>query len=153
MLFRSVSYFDLEAEDVPDYGVPWFGTAPAPVPRQNFYGFDSDYLRTGAHVATFKAEHDVVPAFTVRNTVRYANYTRDFRISEPIVGAPVGTPLSAINVSFNIWSGKSTEAMLWDQLETVSRFDTGGLKHTLVAGIEGGRESSAPVFEIGRAHV
>ncbi|HXJ00735.1 MAG TPA: TonB-dependent siderophore receptor [Micropepsaceae bacterium] len=143
----SLSYFDQTANDVPDYGVPWFGTVPAPVPRQNFYGVKSDSLKTGTDVGTFKVEHDLTADIMLRNTVRYANYTRDFRLREPIISAPVGTPLSNVNVGFNIWSGKSTETMAWDQAEAQSHFDTGPIHHTLVTGIEGGRESSAPEFD------
>ena len=141
------SYFDQTANDVPDYGVPWFATVPAPVPRQNFYGFASDFLKTGTDVGTVKIEHDLNPAITVSNVMRYAYYTRDFRITEPIITSPVGTPLSAIPVSFNIWSGNSVETMAWDQASATMRFSTGKIQHVLVAGIEGGRESSAPEFD------
>jgi catecholate siderophore receptor len=143
----TLSYFDQTANDVPDYGVPWFGTVPASVPRQNFYGVKSDFLKTGTDVGTFKVEHDLTSDIMLRNTVRYANYTRDFRLSEPIITAPVGTPLSAVNVSFNIWSGKSTETMAWDQAEALSHFTIAGIGNTVVTGIEGGRESSAPEFD------
>jgi catecholate siderophore receptor len=143
----TLSYFDLTANDVPDYGLPWFGTSPAPVPRQNFYGFSTDFLKTGTDIGTFSAEHELNPETTVHNTVRYAYYTRSFRVSEPIISQPVTTPLDAVNVGFNIWSGKSTETMLWDQLEGVMHFGTGGIQHSLVTGIEGGRESSAPEYD------
>lgn len=53
----------------------------------------------------------------------------------------------AVNVGFNIWSGNSIETMAWDQAEGVAHFSTGGVEHTLVAGVEGGRESSAPEFD------
>jgi catecholate siderophore receptor len=140
------SLFDQNADDVPDYGLPWYGTAPAPVPRQTFYGFDTDHLRTGVNVGTFRVDHDFGMG-TIHNTMRYARYARDFRISEPIVTAPQGTPLSNIDVSFNIWSGNSIETMAWDQLEGSTNFDTGPVHQTLVAGIEGGRETSAPEFD------
>jgi len=143
----TVSYFDQTANDVPDYGVPWFGTVPAPVPRQNFYGTKSDFLKTGTDIGTVKIEHDFSPMILVRNTARYAYYTRSFRISEPLITAPVGTPLSQVPVSFNIWSGDSTETFAWDQAEAVLHFDSGGIQHDLVTGIEGGRESSAPAFD------
>jgi catecholate siderophore receptor len=142
----TLSYYNLTAHDVPDYGLPWFGTSVAPVPRQNFYGFDSDFLNTGTNVGTFRAEHDFFPMFIVRNTIRYAHYTRDLRITEPIISQPTSTPLNAVDVSFNIFSGNSTETMLWDQFDTVSHFDTGPLNHALVAGIEGGKETSTPFF-------
>ena len=143
----SFSYYNLTANDVPDYGLPYFGTRVAPVPRQNFYGFDSDFLKTGTNVVSLKTDHDYSSALTVRNTIRYAHYTRDFRITEPIITQPTTTPLNLVNVSFNIFGGDSTETMLWDQFDTVSHFDTGPLNHTLVAGIEGGLETSSPFFE------
>ena len=141
------SYFDQTADDVPDYGVPWFSTVPAPVPRQNFYGYTTDFLKTGTGIGTVKVEHDVSPDVMLRNTLRYAYYTRNFRISEPIINAPAGTPLSSIAVNLNIWSGNSIETMAWDQAEGTANFVTGPLIHTLVAGVEGGRESSAPEFD------
>ncbi len=143
----TLSYFDQNANDVPDYGVPWFGSAPAPVPRQNFYGFTSDFLKTGTDMATFKAEHDYSTRLTVRNQVRYAHYTRDFRITEPIITAPLSTPLSSVAVSRNIWGGSSVESMIWDQADATARFTTGRIEHSLVAGIEGGQEESQPEFD------
>ena len=143
----TISYFDQTADDVPDYGLPWFGTVPAPVPRQNFYGTKSDFLKTGTDIGTIKIEHEFSPMILVRNTMRYAYYTRSFRISEPIITAPAGTPLNQVPVSFNIWSGDSTETFAWDQAEAHLLFDTAGVQHTLVTGIEGGRESSAPEFD------
>ena len=142
-----VSFFDQTANDVPDYGVPWLGTVPAPVPRQNFYGVKSDFLKTGTDIGTIRIEHDVNADLTLRNVMRYAYYTREYRISEPIISAPAGTPLSQIPVNLNIWSGNGIETMAWDQVEATAVFDTGQLSHTLVAGLEGGRESSAPEFE------
>ena len=141
------SYFDQTADDVPDYGIPWLGTAPAPVARQNFYGYTSDFLKTGTDIATLRIDRDVSPGIIVHNSTRYAYYTRKFRISEPIISAPAGMPLSSIAVNLNIWSGNSIETMAWDQAEADVRFATGPLTHTLIAGIEGGRESSAPEFD------
>jgi catecholate siderophore receptor len=142
----TAAYFRQSADDVPDYGVPWFGSEPAPVRRQNFYGFTSDFLKTSTDVATIKAEHDFSAKAYVRNQLRYAHYTRDFRITEPIITAPVGTPLSAIDVSRNMWTGDSVETMIWDQADVTAHFDTGFIPHSLVAGIEGGQETSRPDF-------
>jgi catecholate siderophore receptor len=141
------AYFHQSADDVPDYGLPWFGSVPAPVPRKNFYGFTSDFLRTDVDVVTVKAEHDYSARATVRNQLRYAQYTRDFRITEPIINAPLATPLSTIAVSRNIFSGNSVETMIWDQADLTLHFDTGPVQHSLVAGIEGGRETSKPEFD------
>ncbi|HEY4056788.1 MAG TPA: TonB-dependent receptor, partial [Kofleriaceae bacterium] len=143
----TASYFEQSASDVPDYGIPWVGTRPADVPRNTFYGFSSDSLKTDAHVATVKLEHDVTDAITVRDTARYAHYARNFRISEPVITQPVSTPLDQQMVGFNEWSGDSTETMAWNQLEGVAHFATGPVQHAVVAGVEGGRETSDPTFD------
>jgi len=142
----TAAYFHQGAEDIPDYGLPWFGSAPAPVPRKNFYGFDSDHLDTTADIGTVKVEHDLAPTLILHNQLRYGYYTRDFRISEPIITAPLNTPLDQIDVSRNIWTGDSVESMLWDQADVTAHFDTGRIQHALVAGVEGGLEKSKPNF-------
>ena len=143
----TVSYFNQTANDVPDYGLPWFGTVVAPVPRQNFYGFASDWLHTSANVGTVRFEHDINAGWTIRSTTRYAHYNRDFRISEPIISQPTTTPLDQVNVGFNMWTGPALETMAWQQLDTVLHFNTGGIEHTLVAGVEGGYERSKQNFD------
>jgi catecholate siderophore receptor len=81
----TLSYFHQTENDTPDYGIPWFAGSPAPVARNNFYGFKSDYLNTNADVLTAKVEHNFSDSVQIRSQLRYADYTRDFRISEPIV--------------------------------------------------------------------
>jgi catecholate siderophore receptor len=41
-------------------------------------------------------------------------------------------------------AANSTESFLDDQLDVVAHFKTGGVRHTLIAGLEGGRETSDP---------
>jgi catecholate siderophore receptor len=144
----TLSYFHQSADDVPDYGLPYFGTTPAAVPRQNFYGFTSDYMKTGTDIATAKIEHDFLNGITFRNQLRYAYYTQNFRFSEPLIAAtiPLTTPLSAVTVTRNVNTGNGTQTMLWDQADGTVHFDTGFAEHTLVAGIEGGRETAKPEF-------
>jgi len=156
----TLSYLHQSEYDTPDYGLPWLDRAgstiatPAPVPRANFYGFDSsDYLRTNADVITGKIEHDVSDAITLRDQLRFANYLRDFRITEPIISStnnttaqlvPAGTPLSALTVFRNEITGSSAETFLEDQADMTSRFHTWFVDHTLVTGVEIGRQTSDP---------
>ena len=35
----TASYFYQTENDMPDFGVPWYFGAPAPVPRNNYYGY------------------------------------------------------------------------------------------------------------------
>ena len=139
-------YVHQSADDVPDYGLPWYGSKVADVPRQNYYGFTSDFLKTTVDIGTAKVEHDISPNIIIRDQFRYGYYTRDFRFTEPLVSAPPNTPLENINVTRNIFSGKSVEKMWWNQTDATLHFSTGGLNHAMIVGIEGGVESSAPIF-------
>jgi catecholate siderophore receptor len=144
----TVAYFHQYNDDTPDYGLPYFGTLPAPVPRNNFYGFRSDYMRTRTDVATIKLEHDFSDSFTLQNQARYASYARDFRFSEPLIATtiPLTTPLSQVNVTRNVNTGRSVDSMLWDQLFATLRWQLAGVENTSIIGLEGGHERATPQF-------
>jgi catecholate siderophore receptor len=158
----------------PDYGLPYFGASVAKVRTANFYGFASDnYLRTSPDVVTAKAEHDFGSFATIRNVLRWANYPRDVRVTEPqvntaatvvsptAIGAPViatcaiagtaaascyaaNTPLSAVTVKQNQLDVRSTEDMLWDQVTLTGHFNFLHISNDGLIIVEGGRERSSP---------
>ncbi|MEJ0018965.1 MAG: TonB-dependent siderophore receptor [Acetobacteraceae bacterium] len=142
------SYFHQQEDNTPDYGLPWLFANPAPVNRQNFYGFQNDdFLRTQVDIGTIRLEHDFNENVSFRNQFRYANYQRAGRITEPQVayaGINQNTPLNRITVNRNLISVFSTESFMQNQSDVTVRFNTGPLKHTVVAGIELGRETSDP---------
>ncbi|HWB83231.1 MAG TPA: TonB-dependent siderophore receptor [Bryobacteraceae bacterium] len=141
------SYFHQNADDIPDYGLPWLFNGPAPVPRNNYYGFkDGNYLRTYDDIGTFKVEHDVNSHISLRNQARFANYVRDVLITEPQVPKTVtlDTPLDQIDVTRHEIGVNSTESLLDEQLDLTANFETGVIRHSLVSGIEAGRETSNP---------
>jgi catecholate siderophore receptor len=141
------NYLHQTANDIPDYGVPWLFNGPAPVNHENYYGFASgNYLRTNDDIATTKVEHDVNDQVTVRDQFRYAHYTRDALITEAQIATPVtlATPLDAMTVNRHEIGVNSVESFLDDQLDLVTRFQTAGIAHTLVSGVEASRETSDP---------
>jgi catecholate siderophore receptor len=143
----TLSYFHQTAKDIPDYGVPWYFDKPAPVDRSNYYGFESgSFLNTGADMGTIRFEHDFSPKVSLRDQARYAAYSRDGRITEARLpsSATPETPLDRIQVTRNQIAVESSESFLQNQLDTTFRFGTGRLQHTLVAGVEFGRETSDP---------
>jgi catecholate siderophore receptor len=143
----SFNYFHQNADDNPDYGIPWLFNQPAPVPRTNYYGFQNgNFLRTYDDIGTVKVEHDAGKHFTLRDQVRYANYVRDAQITEAQIpaGTLATTPLNAISINRNQITVNSVETFLDEQLDVIGHFDWLGLRHSLVAGIEGGRETSDP---------
>jgi catecholate siderophore receptor len=146
------SYLHQGADDTPDYGIPWLFNAPAPVDRRNYYGFEhGNYLKTNVDLGTIKFEHDFSDKITFRNQARYAHYHRDLRITEGQIGTTFDgdkvtptTPLDEIQVNRNQIAVNSLETFLQDQVDVTMRFRTGFMRHTLVAGAEGGRETSSP---------
>jgi catecholate siderophore receptor len=146
----TLSYLWQDENDVPDYGLPYLRGAPAPVPRDNFYGFSSDFMDAQANVATAKWEHDLSDHVTFRDQLRYAVYVRDWRDIEPQVnttGVTATTPTSAINVNRALQGGTGRDSFLQNQMDVLASFNTGGIEHTLVAGWEGGPESSRPTYD------
>ena len=141
------SYLHQGADDVPDYGIPWLFNGPAPVNRTNYYGFaKGNYLRTNDDIGTARVEHDFSGKWTLRNQVRYASYRRDALITEAQVATPVtlATPLSAITVNRHEIGVNSAETYLDEQLDMTVEAATGKIRHTLVTGVEAGRETSDP---------
>ncbi len=143
-----VSYLHQSDDIRPDYGLPWFAGRPARVARDNFYGFDSDYLDTDVDVVTALFEHDFSPTLSIRNQTRYSRARRDFRIAEPVIpaGTPATTPVEAITISRNVFEGYSTDSFAQNQTDLFVRFATGPFQHTLVTGLELGRERPNPVY-------
>ena len=143
------SYFHQNGDDIPDYGLPWLFNGPAPVNRNNYYGLkDANFLRTYDDIGTVKVEHDISSKVTLRNQIRYANYGRAALITEAQVPAPPAvtplTPLAAIQITRHEIGVNSTETFFDEQLDLTAHFKTGGIRHTLIGGIEAGHESSDP---------
>jgi catecholate siderophore receptor len=171
----TLSYMHLSERDTPDYGLPWLFNGMAPADRHSYFGFpDANYLRTNDDILTLRAEHDFSPGLIVHTIARAANYPRKAQITEPQIcsnapqSVPVGgvvaslptlaynsavscpytpeTPADQITqVNRNQIQTKSVEGILWDQTEVSARFATHGIRHDLVAGIEGGQEISDPI--------
>ena len=79
----------------------------------------------------------------MRDQFRYGNYVRDIRVTEPQIayrGVTDRTPLGQITVNRNIIAVNSTETFLQNQSDVTVRFETGPLRHVLVAGVEAGQE-------------
>jgi catecholate siderophore receptor len=146
----TLSYLHEQANDTPDYGVPWLFDHPAPVPHESYYGFEhGNFLKTDVDMGTAKFEHDFSPGITMRSQARYANYGRDARITEakvttnPVV-APE-TPLADIDVTRNQIAVNSGETFFENQMDVIFTFRTGFIRHKLVSGVEAGRETSDPI--------
>ncbi len=142
------AYMHQTGSDTPDYGIPWYFDQPAPVDRSNYYGFENgNFFRSYADIGTIRVEHDVNSNFSLRNQARYADYRRAIQVTESRLPTPVtpATPLESITVNRNQIDARSSETFLNDQLDATLRFRTAAIQHTMITGVEGGRETASPV--------
>jgi catecholate siderophore receptor len=141
----SLDYYRYRTNGIPDFGVPLNTTAKLPwtetgVSRRNWYG-DAyrDFTKNSQDVFTATVEAKLSPYAKLTSKTRYGMTVVDYIATGPNgVGEPAND-LTTITVASG--SARYQEAELFlNQTELTFKFDTSGLKHTMVAGIEVGRE-------------
>jgi catecholate siderophore receptor len=144
----TANFLHQNEDNIPDPGVPYVASAPAPVSRDVYYGLPSDDRNTAnVDIATLKLEHRVSDQLSVSETVRYGNYDFGSRITEPhYATAPTATtPLADIQVQRDRPSTQGVVRTAMSDTEATYRLQTGPLTHTLVAGLELDQEASHTV--------
>src|SRR6185437_4011695 len=139
------AYLHQQQDDILDTGVPFLDGRPAPVPRGAFFGLASDRGTTHDDIVTVRYRHEVNENVSIADTLRYARYEFDYAFASPNFGHEVlsaQTPLSAILVGRDSPDSAGVETNLDDQLDLMARFDTGPIRHTLVAGVELARQTA-----------
>ena len=142
----TLAYLHQSQKDVPDYGIPWLYHEPAPVDRENYYGFQDDFLNTEADIFTLKIDHDISETMTLRDQLRYGNYTRAMRASAAKTTGTFtpDTDVDDISVTRSEINTQSTETVLQNQLDLTTQFKLGDTEHTFLIGVEASRETSSP---------
>ena len=155
-----LSLFYLKTEDVTDYGQPSLSPAVTgtgmfampPVSPRNYYGYaNHDYTDHETTIGTFRIEHRFTGDMAIRNTLRLANYKRQVEATiatlraTDINGAPLtpATPLANLVVTRNHDGGRTRDNdddAIINQTELVSKFSAWGMRQTLLAGLELGKE-------------
>jgi catecholate siderophore receptor len=161
----TLNYYYLNERSVTDYGQPTLylnkgkGTflGFSNVSPRTYYGFENnDFTDYQTNIATAKVEHKITDNLKLANTLRWASYKRQMEATiaegvgigtarldfngNPITGA---TPLSLIPVVRNHDTNRSrdnNDDALINQTELVWDAMTGSIKHTVLAGLELGRE-------------
>jgi catecholate siderophore receptor len=141
----TLSFFNQEDDSIPDYGIPLVLGSPVPVPRKTYYGLPSDDRTRGStNIVTGTLTHDFGSGLSLTDTMRYANYWFDYRVTAPQFGSPCMAPtlpLSADNVCRDRPSASGTITTLMNQTDLTYKFATGPFTHTLIAGVELDRET------------
>lgn len=165
----TLSYLHYEEDNVPDYGVPYYrkATTPSTKPSSSsihgndqpidrvdtFYGLkDFDQEKTRTDVATLSVQHQINPNMTLKNATRYGKYDLDLRANAP--GLSFANTSEALTDNTVITRGRKLRDREQEILSNVTdllwNFETGTIRHNLLAGVELTRES---VFNVGRVQV
>ncbi|WP_454629407.1 TonB-dependent receptor [Bradyrhizobium cenepequi] len=149
----TAGYIHTDLHGLPDFGVPYFRPSTAskaggPFPdfgvnRNNWYGFtDRDFSQVKQDIGTINAEVQVTPDLLISNKTRASHSLLNYIGTLP--EAPVlANPLTASTLSANPQSRYQTTDMLANQTEATYKFDTGGWRHTALAGVEVSQERSS----------
>ncbi|MGX9429426.1 MULTISPECIES: TonB-dependent receptor [Bradyrhizobium] len=149
----TAGYIHTDIHGLPDFGVPYFRPSTAskaggPFPdfgvnRNNWYGFtDRDFSQVKQDIGTINAEVQVTPDLTLSNKTRASRSLLNYIGTLP--EAPVlRNPLIFSTLSANPQSRYQTTDTLANQTEATYKFDTGGWRHTALAGVEVSQERSS----------
>ena len=151
-----VNYLHVQQDNVPDGGVPTVGlpgyTSPDPkrpfigsapkVNPENFYGSVNDFDKVTADMLTGRIEHDFSDKVKLINTARYGKTSQHYLLTS-FMGStanlltPSVTDLSTWTLARGTRTLKDQEnEILTNQTNLVADLDLGGLKHSVVGGIE-----------------
>jgi catecholate siderophore receptor len=145
--------------DMPDYGIPTVNGKPAKVSYDNYYGLTGDRTKQDATILNASIKHVFNDSLTIRNQTQYGHYITDARETAfGRLGTLVGNTFTSLpqavrnngnrtSVSGNNLSAllishdrKIDDTSLDNQTDIIAKFDTGSLKHTVIAGLEIGHD-------------
>jgi catecholate siderophore receptor len=162
----TLDWYHMQSSELPDQGIPYtrnaaslpagytevaplgtgaFTTATGATVQRNrgtFYGLvNRDFRTTNNDAFTARFEHQLSKDLTIRNTLRYSSTEQDYLWTQPDDSR--GNLYSYGTISRRANSRYSTQNGLVDQIDLYGKFNTGGLKHSLAAGLEYNAQDSA----------
>ena len=140
----TLAYLHQQENNRPDTGIPFVDGRPAPVSRESYFGLASNDVTTHDDIATARYTHDFSSNLMVADTLRYAHYEFSWIADMPNLGGTVPlptTPLEDILVGRDQPASTGIQSNLTEQLDLTGKFETGFIKHTVVAGFEWARQT------------
>jgi catecholate siderophore receptor len=162
----TADYLHQHEDNVPDPGIPYIGSAPAPVSRDAYYGLPSDdRTKATVDVVTLKLNHKINDALSVSESLRYGNYDFISHITEPYQGVtqsallapgailtnpvcannPATSATVILDPAYDCRDRPAADGLVrtaMSDTEVTYKVDTGPLSHTIVGGIEFDQEGS-----------
>ena len=149
----TISYMHQYGDRRPDMGVPIpvisnsksgdyaFPVTEYGVPKSNFFGKETDRDVTHVDMVTLRYRKEIGDWLTLTNDTRWARYTRRMVFTPNMCSGTCASDVLSGNLdtAFTVWPvvGDTQKSNGGQNITTaVARFDTGGIKHELVAGLD-----------------
>ena len=131
----TLSYERLRDDRVADRGVPSYQGRPAEVPISTFYGNPADsHAGARVHLGTALLEWQL-GGLLVRNRTLAGDYDRGY---QNFVPGAVTADRSFVSIS--AYNSSTHRRNVFNQTDLVASVQTGGVRHSLLAGFEAGRQ-------------
>lgn len=139
----TLSYFHQTDDNLPDYGVPIFdGKRVAGVSRDAYFGWRNlDKEDIDSDAFTIKLEHQFDEQLSLQSLTRYSEIRRDTVISAAHIDIDKLPPGKYRPAGPQAYGRDVTSKMWINQTSLTADFDTLGLGHTFVGGLELSRET------------
>ena len=98
---------------------------------------DLNQARVDANIATATVEHETDAGLKIKSQLRYADYDKFYQNSFP--GGAVNAAGTSVNLS--AYNNTTNRENLFSQNDFTYKFETGFMKHTLLAGFELGQQT------------
>jgi catecholate siderophore receptor len=155
----TIGYEHFQDDRIADRGVSSYLGRPLDTPRGQFFG-NARLSPTGTNTdaGTLAIEHRFSDAVTIRNHTRYADYDKFYQNvfagtvltgTENVTAATTNRPGLAIGtyapgsvVTIQAYNNATRRKNFISQTDLNAEFETGSIKHTLLAGFEYGRQTT-----------
>ena len=128
-----------------DRGIPSFQGRPSGADIHTFFGNpDLSSSEVRAHSAGALVEHSAGGGVTIRNRTRFADYDKFYQNSYPGALNADGS-----QVTLSAYNNATDRRNLFNQTDVIFGLETGGVRHTLLAGVEVGRQETENFRETG----
>jgi len=133
-----LGYEYLHDDRTADRGIPSLNGRPLDTGVSTFFGNpDLSYAEADVHAFDALVEHEITDRVTIRNRSRFADYDKFYQNVFPgAVNAAAGT------VAISAYNHRVQRQNLFNQTDLVTKLETGPLKHTLLTGVEVGRQTT-----------
>ncbi|MEN3364163.1 MAG: catecholate siderophore receptor [Burkholderiales bacterium] len=134
----TLGYEYLQDERTADRGIPSQGSAPFNTARSLFFGnADQSESRATVNALSAVVDHDFGGGVQLRNSFRVTDYDKFYQ--NVFAGSAVD---SAGNLRLSAYNNDNQRTNIFNQTDVTTKLQTGGLEHTLLAGVEFGHQVS-----------